>query len=214
MPSRPRPASSRKLILASASPRRAALLRAGGYSFRSIPSRIAERRRPAESPTAMARRLAASKARAVASRLRPSPGGPLVLAADTIVVIKGRVLGKPRNRRAAVRMLRLLSGKAHRVITGVAICEVGRGKLRSACEVTWVWFRPLSGAEIESYAAGGEPLDKAGAYAIQGGAAAFVRRLRGSRSNVVGLPLERLASMLKEARIWSAPESRPKASKA
>lgn len=174
--------TKQKLILASTSPRRAGLLRGAGFEFEIRPPRADERLRDGETPVAFTLRTAREKAESV-------PRGPdeTVLGADTAVVVEGRILGKPSGPGEAAVMLRLLSGKMHEVITGV--CILFPDDALCFHTATAVLFRDLSDAEIERYAATGEPLDKAGAYAIQGGAAGMVRRIDGSYSNVVGLPL-------------------------
>ena len=178
------------LILASASPRRAQLLRNAGIAFTAQATRIPERRRQGESPTKFAERLAREKARAIRARKPRS----LVLGADTIVVIGGRVLGKPRDRRDARRMLRLLSGRSHQVTTAVCLAAPGFEDVRS--ETTRVTMRKLSEKEIRDYVASREPRDKAGAYAIQGIASRFVSRIEGCYFNVVGLPVPLVHRML------------------
>jgi nucleoside triphosphate pyrophosphatase len=120
----------------------------------------------------------------------------VVLAADTVVAVDRMLLGKPRDAGDARRMLRLLSGRTHRVITGLATCRAGGAGVRSAEAMTWVTFAPLTRREIDWYVASGDPMDKAGAYGIQGGAGLFVTRIRGSYSNVVGLPLDLVYRML------------------
>ena len=177
------------LVLASASPRRVDILREAAYEFRQSPADIDESRLPGEAPERYVLRLAAAKARAVWR------AGTMTLGADTIVVVGDEVLGKPRDRAHARRMLRCLSASFHFVMTGVAVFDGRRSRTR--CETTRVWFRDLSEREIGDYVATGEPLDKAGAYAIQGGAAGFVERIEGSYRNVVGLPLEAVATMLR-----------------
>ncbi len=172
-----------ELLLASASPRRAELLTQLGFSFRVCPADIDERPLAAERPDAYVLRIASEKALAVAA------GGPpgLVLAADTAIDLDGCILGKPQDREAAAVMLRALSGRSHRVLTAIALC---RGELlHSEVVVTEVQFAELSDADIRAYVATGEADDKAGSYAIQGRAAQFVRRIDGSYSAVVGLPL-------------------------
>ncbi len=169
------------LVLASASPRRREILRHAGIAFRARPSRIAETLRPREKPRAQVLRMAREKAAAVR---RP---GERVLGADTVVVAGRGILGKPRDARDAARMLRLLSGKRHRVITGV--CLLSPRRAFSGAVETQVWFRRLTGTEIDAYVASGEPLDKAGAYAIQGRASKFVTRIEGCYFNVMGLPV-------------------------
>jgi septum formation protein len=191
-----------RLVLASASPRRAELLRQAGLAFDVLPVEVDETPLPGESARQMVRRLAQEKARLAATRLEASrPGNAvLILAADTTVVLDGEILGKPADAEDARRMLRQLSGRTHEVITGIALLGLPGGTLRLADEATLVTFAQISDAEIETYVATGEPVDKAGAYAIQGGAARFVTRLEGSYSNVVGLPVELVKRMLEENR--------------
>lgn len=177
-----------QLILASESPRRVDLLRAAGIAFEQVPARIDEARLPGEPAVAYVVRLAQAKARAVWRH------GTRTLGADTAVVLDGRVLGKPRDAVDAKRMLRSLAGRSHRVLTGVAVFD--GSVCRSVCEATLVRLRPVAEWEIEAYVATGEPLDKAGAYGIQGGASPFVESVEGSYTNVVGLPVERLSQLL------------------
>jgi septum formation protein len=192
-----------RLILASASPRRAELLRAAGIQFDVLPADVDESVLPDESAEQHVRRLAEAKACAVLPHADDRP----VLAADTVVVVAGEILGKPANERDARRMLRLLSGRSHDVMTGVCFVrhEGGRQKEEggslSASEVavTTVEFGALTDAEIDWYVASGEPRDKAGAYAIQGLASRFVTRIDGSYSNVVGLPVGVVYRMCKLA---------------
>jgi septum formation protein len=179
------------LVLASASPRRRELLAAAGIPFRVDAADIPEIRRRGESPLAFARRLAREKAQAVAAR-HPQAR---VLAADTVVVLGERALGKPRNTAEATRMLRALSGREHTVVTAFTLLAPGRPP-RTRAVRTRVVFRPLSRAEIDAYVATGDPLDKAGAYAIQGGAAGMIDRVSGSYTNVVGLPLAEVLAAL------------------
>jgi nucleoside triphosphate pyrophosphatase len=184
------------LILASGSPRRAELLTAAGIAFEVLPVEVDETPLHAEPPDAHVRRLAEAKARTVFAR-RPDA---TVLGADTVVVIHDRILGKPRNAADAAAMLRMLSGRVHEVLTGVAI--MGSSILKPGPSVsvsvarTQVWFAKLSDEEIEWYVATGEPLDRAGAYAIQGLASRFVERIDGSYTNVVGLPVGTVYRML------------------
>jgi septum formation protein len=190
------------LVLASASPRRQELLRNAGIPFTVHPANIPEAPSPGESPRACAERLAREKARAV---FRQQPA-KLVLGADTIVVIEGEILGKPRDQADAARMLRLLSGRTHQVITGV--CLVGalrteNQKLETGFEdtrskTTFVTMTTLSDEDINSYIASGEPMDKAGAYAIQGMASRWIPRITGDYFNVVGLPVALVQRMLRE----------------
>ncbi len=177
------------LILASASPRRAELLSAAGIPFEIRPAHIDEGVRAGEDARTYARRVAVDKARAIAGQAN----GRSVLAADTVVVIDGLVLGKPVDFDDAKRMLRLLSGRSHEVVTAVALMSTRRGQsdavTDASIESTVVEFTALNTAEIDWYVATGEPSDKAGAYAIQGLASRFVTRIEGSYSNVVGLPM-------------------------
>jgi septum formation protein len=178
------------LILASASPRRAELLTAAGYVFTVDAVDVDERQHPGESPEAYVGRVARLKAEAARAR-HPDQ---LVLAADTAVVVDGDVLGKPAGEADAARMLRRLSGRSHVVVTGVAVACGSR--LETGVERTVVWFAPLPDAIIQWYVESGEPLDKAGGYAIQGLASRFVPRIDGSYSNVVGLPVALAARLL------------------
>ncbi len=173
------------LVLASKSPRRAEILRAAGLPFVVRPADIEEQRRDAESPTDYARRLAIDKATAV--HVEP---GEIVLGADTIVVVDDVVLEKPADDADARRMLQLLSGRTHEVITGICL----RSRFRSIPDtaVTRVTFSPLTPGEIDAYVASGEPMDKAGAYGIQGLASKFIERIDGDYFNVVGLPVSRV----------------------
>lgn len=183
LPSMPR------FILASISPRRVEVLRNAGFEFEVVPSRVDESPRPYEPPVALAERLAREKAEDVAARLAPA-NDVIVLGADTVVVgDDGSLLGKPCSPADAVAMLEKLSGRPHDVITGVALVSVVGGRARVAHERTRVFFRAVAREEIERYVATGEPLDKAGAYAIQGGAGRFVTRIEGCYFNVMGLPL-------------------------
>ncbi len=182
------------LILASASPRRQELLAAAGIAFEIIPSEADEETREGESPEDYVGRLALNKATEVAGK-HPHRW---VLAADTIVVIDDSILGKPNNPQEARQMLEKLSGREHRVITGYCILQASSGKRREGKAVTRVTFKDLSPGEIQWYLDTGEPFDKAGAYAIQGGAAFMVREISGSYTNVVGLPLCEVVEALKE----------------
>ena len=189
MPCRTAIGAGLRLILASASPRRVALLDEAGVEFDQQPANVDESPRPGESPEAYVSRLAEAKARA---SWKP---GCRSLGADTIVTLDGVILGKPRDPTEARVMLRHLSGRSHEVLTGVAVFDGNR--CSRACERTEVRFRDLADSEIDAYVASGEPMDKAGSYAIQGGASAFVRELAGSYSNVVGLPVSRVLGMLR-----------------
>src|SRR5664279_1356664 len=178
------------LILASASPRRAELLRNAGIPFTVESAHIPEQPVEHELPLQYAQRLARDKARAIFARHSDN----VVLGADTIVVVDEHLLEKPRDAADAARMLRLLSGRAHQVITGV--CLIAPGYEQTEAEITEVRFSTLSESEISSYVATGEPMDKAGAYAIQGMASRWVERIDGCYFNVVGLPVPRLYRML------------------
>jgi septum formation protein len=179
------------LVLASASPRRQELLRNAGIAFEAQAADIPEDPKPGERAEECAERLAREKALAVA-RQRPHD---VVLGADTVVVVDGQILGKPSDATDAARMLRLLSGREHRVITGV--CLVVRGQPSVASETTLVTVSEITNEDIASYVASGEPMDKAGAYAIQGIASRWIPRIEGDYSNVVGLPVALLWRMLR-----------------
>jgi septum formation protein len=181
-----------QLVLASASPRRAELLRTAGFTFDVHPADVDETPRPAEPPAAYALRVARDKARAAAGRIETPEAW--ILAADTVVVVDGAMLGKPVDHADARRMLSMLSGMVHEVLTGVVL----RHGPAETSEVvsTRVRFAVLSPAEIEWYVASGEPEGKAGAYAIQGLGSRFVDRIEGSWSNVVGLPVATVYRML------------------
>jgi septum formation protein len=186
-----------ELILASSSPRRQELLREIGIPFQVHAANINEDQFAGEPPIKYALRLAEEKAQAVAAQYPQS----YVLGADTIVVVDGEVLGKPKNPEDATRMLRLLSGHDHEVTTAVSLISPGtvaQGTLaETRASTTKVYFRQIAEAEIQQYVAGGEPMDKAGAYAIQGGASRWTDRIEGEFSNVVGLPLSLVTEMLK-----------------
>jgi septum formation protein len=180
------------LILASASPRRRELLAGLGVSFAVVPSAIDEDLGPAPSLAQAVADLAGRKARAVAGGL----GTGLVLGADTTVVLDGEVLGKPADPGDAVRMLRRLSGRTHRVITGVALVDAASGRAEQSAVTSAVRMRDLSDDKIAAYVATGEPLDKAGGYAVQGKGGALVATVEGCYANVVGLPLCETAALL------------------
>ena len=186
--------ASQVLILASASPRRQELLSSAGISFEIFPSEVDEGFRKGEPPEQYVARLARRKAAKAGERHK----GRWVLAADTVVVIDGRTLGKPRDRQEAREMLGVLSGQEHGVITGFCLLRGDSGKSREGTVTTRVRFKSLSPREIEWYLDTGEPFDKAGAYAIQGKAAFMVKELRGSYTNVVGLPLTEVIEALQE----------------
>jgi septum formation protein len=180
------------LLLASASPRRAELLRAAGFAFDVQPAHADESVHPAEAPEAYVRRVAEAKARAVLAGAGDRP----VLAADTTVVVGDEILGKPADPADAARMLRLLSGRRHQVLTAVTLARADR--VRTEVAASDVEFAALSDEEIAWYVASREPFDKAGAYAVQGLASRFVLRIDGSHSNVVGLPVALVYAMLRE----------------
>jgi len=200
------------LVLASASPRRRELLTQAGYTFTVHPAHIPEEPLAGEDPVAYVTRLALEKAEVVFRRLASSQeklvqekssqeksdltgkSSMIVLGADTTVAVDNQILGKPEDAADAERMLRMLSGRSHRVITGVAL--VDEAGADSAAEITTVEFRAMTDKEIRDYVASGEPMDKAGAYAIQGRAARWIPRIEGCYFNVVGLPLARVAGML------------------
>ena len=182
-----------QIILASNSPRRLMLLRQIGIEPIVIPSHVPEDIREGESPEDSALRLATAKAREVAGQLREG----LIIGADTIVVIDGEQLGKPADERDARRVLRLISGRSHSVITGLAVIDAKTSEVKTTVVRTTVRFKRLTEEEIDAYIATGDPRDKAGAYGIQGRAAAFIEGIEGCYSNVVGLPLSELAEMLK-----------------
>ncbi len=194
------------LILASASPRRKELLTQAGYTFEVRAAQIDEAVRPGEDPIAYVVRLAREKAQAVFRETAASEQLSvvsekrelMVLGADTAVTLDGHILGKPEDAADAARMLRMLSGRTHRVMTGVAVVTAQRVEV--AAEVTGVRFLTLSDAEIEAYVATGEPMDKAGAYGIQGMAAKWIPRVEGDYFNVVGLPLALVNIMLEAAK--------------
>jgi septum formation protein len=189
------------LVLASASPRRQELLRHAGIPFVLQPADIDETPRAGETPRGYAERLAQEKALTV-WKMRPQD---VVLGADTIVVVGETILGKPRDTQDAARMLRLLRGRVHEVITGVCIVKAadtkskrGGPELRTVSESTRVTMSEISEEEILAYVATGEPMDKAGAYAIQGMASRWIPRIEGDYSNVVGLPVALVYRMLRE----------------
>jgi septum formation protein len=186
------------LVLASASPRRRELLARAGVAFEAAPADIDERMRPGEDARAAALRLAAAKALEIARRLGPAPRR-FVLGADTLVVLDGEALGKPRDAEHAVELLRRLSGRRHQVVTAVALAASDALSVRSRAVESDVVMRPAGEDEIRAYVAGGEPLDKAGAYAAQGEGRRFIARIDGSESNVIGLPLDETLALLRAA---------------
>jgi septum formation protein len=187
-----------KLILASSSPRRAELLRDAGIAFEVCAANVDETHLPGESAETMVARLAEAKARAIASQAGYGEGDHIVIGADTAVELDGEIFGKPRGAAHAAEMLAALSGRTHRVVTGIFVIRLPDGATRSAVESTSVTFNLLERKEIETYVATGEPLDKAGAYAIQGRAGRYIPKIEGCYFNVVGLPLARLCELLHE----------------
>ena len=194
-----------KLVLASASPRRAEILRNAGLPFVVLSSAVDETPIPGEDPQDLVQRLATAKAELVAAR---AVGPAIVIAADTVVTLEGAILGKPRTTQDARQMLEKLSGRTHSVLTGVTLIRLPDAERRRFVEVTQVHFAALSDQDIVRYLSSGEPFDKAGAYAIQGMAGRFVPRIDGCYFNVVGLPLARLCREL-DALGWSEDHQRP-----
>ena len=186
-----------KLVLASASPRRAEILRNAGIPFETQITLLDESILPGELPGDYVRRLALEKARA-AAEARRDRGDDLFIGADTAVVAAHEILGKPESDEDARRMLRLLSGTTHEVHSGLALLRQPDGIERVIEEITCVFFAPLSDDEIAAYIATGEPFDKAGGYGIQGLGGRYVTRIEGCYFNVMGLPLARLWSLLRE----------------
>jgi septum formation protein len=193
-----------KLILASASARRAEILRNAGIPFSVLSSAIDETPTSSESPNDLVLRLANAKAELVAAR---AIGPAIVIAADTVVVLDGKILGKPRSTDDARRMLEQLSGRTHSVLTGVSLIRLPDAVHLEFVESTLVHFNPLADDEISAYLSTDEPYDKAGAYAIQSRAARFIPRIEGCYFNVVGLPVARLVSNLHELG-WSNDSAR------
>ena len=185
----------RPIVLASQSPRRVELLRAAGFDFEILPADVEELHDPALAPEQLTVANASAKAVATA-RLRPDA---LVIGADTLVYLDGHPLGKPRDLDEAAAMLRRLSGRAHEVCTGVALASEGGARVKSFCVVSHVIFKPLTEDTIRDYYERVNPLDKAGAYAIQEHGHMIVHRTEGSWSNIVGLPMEALIEALRRA---------------
>jgi len=185
------------LVLASASPRRRELLARAGVPFEIRPANIAENAQPGEAYQALVTRLASEKAHAIA---RDLPSSPLrwVLGSDTLVVLEGEAIGKPRDARHAESLLGRLAGRVHEVITAVALVRSDGSERHSFYVRSKVHMRPASGAEIARYVATGEPLDKAGAYAVQGEGRRFVTKIEGSETNVIGLPLSETLALLRQ----------------
>jgi len=192
---------SRKLVLASASPRRRQLLSESGYEFQVVASKVDESQflNPDLAPDEVAIQTAAAKARDIARQIQ-SPA--IVLGADTIVVCENSILGKADDADQARKMLYTLSRTRHRVITGLAFIETRTGREVLAADTAWITMRPMSHQEIEDYIASGSWIDKAGAYAVQEGADRFIIRIDGSYTNVVGLPMERVTEILTSLNIF------------
>jgi septum formation protein len=184
-----------RLILASTSPRRAEILRNGGFSFTVAASAVDETLIPGESPSDLVQRLANAKAELAAAR---AVGPVIILAADTVVTLEGRIFGKPRSSDDARHMLENLSGRTHAVLTGVTLIRLPDAERRTFVESTLVHFAQLSAEEITRYLATEEPHDKAGAYAIQGRAGRYIPSIEGDYFNVVGLPLAHVTQALVE----------------
>ncbi len=195
------------IVLASASPRRSEMLARVGLEFQVIPSSVAETALPGETPEQHAIRLSEEKARAVSGR--SDVAGRWFIGSDTIVVRDAVILGKPADAAEAAAMLRSLSGRKHRVISGYAVLDRHSGELRSAAVTTDVYFKRLTEAEIGEYIASGEPFDKAGAYAIQGIGAFMIPRIEGSYTNVVGLPLCEVIAVLEALGAWRLAKNEP-----
>jgi septum formation protein len=190
-----------RLILASASPRRRELLKQAGFTFEVRPAQVNEDPYPDEDPIAYVVRLARHKAKSVLAEISSDAPAQsaVVLGADTTVTLDGHILAKPEDAADAARMLRMLSGRTHRVITGVAVASATGTEV--AAEITGVQFLTLADEEIDAYIATGEPMDKAGAYGIQGYAAKWIPRIEGCYFNVVGLPLALVSTMLEAVRV-------------
>lgn len=183
-----------KIILASISPRRLKLLKGLGLKVKVVGSKVRESKFGISNPRNLVKTLALTKAQEVARRTKSG----LIIGADTIVVHRGKILGKPKSHKEAKAMLKELSGKTHEVLTGLAVIDASKNKTMVDVVKTRVKFRKLTEEEISNHVATAKPLDKAGAYAIQGKAGLFVERIDGCYFNVVGLPLARLAEILKE----------------
>jgi septum formation protein len=192
-----------RVILASASPRRAQILHDAGISFSVISSAVDETPYPNETPQQHVLRLSDAKAELVSAR---TVGPAIIIAADTVVALDGEILGKPRATEDARRMLEFFSGRTHSVITGVTLIRLPEMERRDFVETTLVHFAPLGSDDISEYLATEEPYDKAGAYAIQGRAGRFIPRIEGCYFNVVGLPLARVVASLRELG-WTENES-------
>jgi septum formation protein len=187
-----------KIILASTSPRRSEILRQAGIAFEVRAKPIDEALLPGESADTMVARLAEAKAREAAAHLDAASGDFIILGADTTVEMEGEILAKPRDSDHARQMLSKLSGRVHRVLTGIFLLRLPHNETRAAVEISEVTFAPISKEEIDAYVMTGEPMGKAGAYAIQGHAGRYIHKIEGDYFNVVGLPLARLNTLLRE----------------
>jgi septum formation protein len=187
-----------KIILASSSPRRAEILSDAGIAFEIRAAHIDEAALPGETAQCMVARLAEAKARATTAQLNFGTSECVVVGADTTVELNGEILGKPRDSAHARKILAKLSGRTHHVLTGIYLLRLPDHAARTAVEISAVTFAPLSEREIDAYAATGEPMGKAGAYAIQGVAGRFIPKIEGCYFNVVGLPLAKLYALLRE----------------
>lgn len=186
-----------RLILASASPRRAEILRNAGFEFSVCPTDTNESRLDGESVTQYVTRIAGLKAVGAAARAKRDGSAAIVIAADTVVFADGQILGKPKDVEDARRTLRILSGGVHEVVTGLAIMKTSDAVAEIGVETTRVYFAGLSEAEIDEYVGTGEPMDKAGSYGIQGIGGKFVTKIEGCYFNVMGLPLSRVWQTLR-----------------
>ncbi len=195
----------RHLVLASRSPRRRELLALLGLPFNVCPADVPEERRHDEPPAAFPQRLSREKARAVAA----DAGDGIIVAADTVVVHRGDILGKPRDPDEAVAMLQRLRGERHRVLTGVTVLDAATGKAITELCDTLVWLRPMSDEEIAAYVQSGDPLDKAAAYAIQNAEFAPVEKVVGCPANVMGLPVCHVVRNLRRLGVEVPRDARP-----
>lgn len=191
---------NRQIILASGSPRRKALLRQIGLKFKVSVSRFPEEEVTEKNPIKLAQILSLEKAQSVAPKFENA----IIIGADTVVALGGTLLGKPRDKKEAERMLEMLSGNQHIVVTGVTVIDTKNKKLKTFSVKSEVWFRKLDPWEIKAYVATGEPMDKAGGYGVQEKGAAFIEKINGDFFNVVGLPLEKLVETLSDfgVTIW------------
>jgi len=186
---------NKKIILASASPRRKELLKSMGLEFEVIPSEVEENIENKSFSLELIENLAAEKAADIANKIKFLS---IIIGSDTVVVINNKILGKPKDKKDAFHMLKMLSGNTHQVISAIAVIDTETGKILKDSVVSDVTFKQLSDEEINAYIETGEPMDKAGSYAIQGLAGMFVKSINGCYSNIVGISVFKLAEMLKE----------------